>query len=93
MYEGAAPDLKDSPLQKDFLFSLEEFESKLIIVVVLSLVVAAIGIIGTYLCKSSSLQRISYVAVGLNANWFIGFMLAHKVKKELLRIQYSNLNG
>ena len=24
--EGAAPDLKDSPLQKDFIYSIEEFE-------------------------------------------------------------------
>ena len=24
--EGAAPDLKDSPLQKDFIYSLEQFE-------------------------------------------------------------------
>ena len=50
--EGAAPDLKDSPLQKDFIYTLEEFEQKLIIVTVLSLVVVAIGILGTYLCKS-----------------------------------------
>lgn len=50
--EGATPDLKDSPLQKDFIFTLEEFEQKLIIVIVLSLVVVAIGIFGTYLCKS-----------------------------------------
>ena len=50
--EGAAPDLKDSPLQKDFIYSLEQFEQKLIIVTVLSLVVVAIGILGTYLCKS-----------------------------------------
>jgi len=31
---------------------MEEFEQKLIIVTVLSLVVVAIGLLGTYLCKS-----------------------------------------
>ena len=53
--EGAAPDLKDSPLQKDFIYSIDEFEQKLIIVTVLSLVVVAIGILGTFLCKSDTL--------------------------------------
>ena len=91
--ESAAPDLKDSPLQKDFIFSIEEFERKLIIVTVLSLVVVAIGILGTFLCKSLQLQRISYVALGLNINWLFGFLIANKVKKELLRVQYTNLNG
>ena len=60
---------------------------------VLSLVVVAIGIIGTYLCKSEQLQSISFVALSLNVNWLFGFLLANKVKKELLRIQYSNMNG
>mmetsp|Transcript_9431 Transcript_9431/g.11560 ORF Transcript_9431/g.11560 Transcript_9431/m.11560 type:complete len:135 (+) Transcript_9431:393-797(+) len=55
MPETAAPDLRDSPLQKDFLASLEEFERKLIIVTVLSLVIVAIGILGTFLSKSRSL--------------------------------------
>ena len=91
--EGAAPDLKDSPLQKDFIYSLDEFEQKLIIVTVLSLVVVAIGILGTFLCKSEQLQSISFVALALNINWLVGFLLANKVKKELHRIQYSNMNG
>ena len=91
--EGATPDLKDSPLQKDFIYSLEEFERKLVIVTVLSIVVVACGIIGTFLCKSTQLQNISWLALGLNLNWLIGFALSNKVKKELLRIQYSNLNG
>jgi len=72
---------------------LEEFERKLIIVTVLSLVIVALGIFGTYLCKSVQLQRISFTALGLNLNWFVGFLLANKVKKELHRIQYSNMNG
>ena len=59
----------------------------------LSLVVVAIGIFGTFLCKSPQLQHMSWVALGLNGNWLIGFLLANKVKKELDRIQYSNLNG
>jgi len=53
--EMAAPDLRDSPLQKDFVVSLDDFERKLIIVVVLSLVVVAIGILGTFLSKSHQL--------------------------------------
>ena len=89
----AAPDLRDSPLQKDFKFTLEEFERKLIIVTVLSLVVVAIGILGTYLCKSKQLQLMSYVALGLNLNWGAGFLLANKVKKELNLVQYSHMNG
>ena len=60
---------------------------------VLSLVVVAIGILGTFLCKSEQLQSISFVALGLNLNWLFGFLLANKVKKELHRIQYSNMNG
>lgn len=51
----AAPDLRDSPLQKEFLVTIEEFERKLIIVTVLSLVIVAIGILGTFLSKSKSL--------------------------------------
>lgn len=89
----ATPDLKDSPLQKDFKFSLEEFERKLIIVTVLSLVVVIIGLIGTLLCKSPQLRNMSLLALALNANWLIGFLLSNKVKKEVDRIQYSNLNG
>ena len=91
--ETAAPDLRDSPLQKEFLASLDEFERKLIIVVVLSLVVVAIGILGTFLSKSQSLQYLSYLALALNLNWLLGFLASNKVKKELLRIQHTNLNG
>ena len=61
--------------------------------IVLSLVIVAIGIGGTYLCKSPSLQSVSFLALGLNLNWFIGYSLAHRVQKELLRVQYTNLNG
>lgn len=91
--EGASPALDEGPLQKDFIYSMEEFEQKLIIVTVLSLVVVAIGLLGTYLCKSQQLHNISMVALGLNLNWLIGFLLANKVKKELERIIYSNMNG
>lgn len=35
----------------------------------------------------------SFLALALNVNWFIGFLLSNKVKKELDRVQYSNLNG
>ena len=52
MPEMAAPDLIDSPLQKDFVVTLDDFERKLITVVVLSLVVVGIGILGTFLSKS-----------------------------------------
>lgn len=91
--EAATPDLKDSPQQKEFIMSIEEFRRKLITVVVLSLVIVAIGIIGTFLCKSKQLQLISYVALGLNLNWVAGFLAAKKVDNELLRVQYDNLNG
>lgn len=89
----AAPDLTDSPLQKEFKFTLEEFDRKLIIVTVLTLVVVGVGILGTYLSKSPHLQNMSFLALALNVNWFIGFLLSNKVKKELDRVQYSNLNG
>ncbi len=79
----AAPDLKDSPLQKDFMLSIDEFRRKLITVVVLSLVIVAIGIFGTFFCKSKQLQLISYVALGLNLNWVAGFLAAKKVDNEL----------
>ena len=82
----ATPDLKDSPLQKDFKFSLEEFQRKLIIVTVLSLVIVIIGLIGTLICKSPQLRNMSLVALALNINWLIGFLLQNKVKKELDRI-------
>lgn len=91
--EMAAPDLRDSPLQKEFLVSLDDFERKLIIVVVLSLVVVAIGILGTFLSKSHQLQMLSYAALALNFNWLFGFLASNKVKKELLRIQHTNLSG
>ena len=72
---------------------MEEFERKLVIVTVLSIVVVACGIVGTFLCKSTQLQNISWLALALNLNWLIGFALSNKVKKELLRVQFSNLNG
>ena len=53
--ESAAPDLEDSPLQKDFIVSMEEFEHRIITAAVLSLVVVAIGILGTFLSKSTQL--------------------------------------
>ena len=33
------------------------------------------------------------MALGLNLNWATGFLVSNKVKKELLRVQYNNLNG
>ena len=35
----------------------------------------------------------SWVALALNMDWLIGFLLSSKVKKELDRVSYSNLNG
>ena len=89
--EAATPDLKDSPQQKEFIMSIEEFRRKLITVVVLSLVIVAIGIIGTFLCKSKQLQLISYVALGLNLNWVAGFLAAKKVDNELLHFLKNEL--
>ena len=80
-------------MQKDFVVGLDDFERKLIIVTVLSLVVVAIGILGTFLSKSHQLQMLSYIALGLNLNWLFGILCSNKVKKELLRIQHTNLNG
>lgn len=36
---------------------------------------------------------LSYCALALNLNWLFGFLVSNKVKKELLRIQHTNLNG
>jgi len=63
------------------------------IVTVLSLIVVAIGILGAYLSKSKQLWVLSLGALALNFNWLFGFLGSHKVKKELLRIQHTNLNG
>ena len=89
----SSPSLEDSPLQKEFIANLATFESQLVIVIVLSLVVVATGILGTFLCKSVQLQYISYLALGLNLNWFAGFMLVGKVKRELQNVKFTNLNG
>ena len=87
------PDLKDAPLQKEFVYSLDEFQNKLIIVTLLSLVAVAIGIVGTYLSKSKQLQNMSFVALALNLNWLVGMLLTKRVKNELNRVHFSNLNG
>lgn len=36
---------------------------------------------------------VSFVALGLNFNWALGYFISNRVKKELLRIQHTNLNG
>ena len=33
------------------------------------------------------------MALALNLNWLLGFLASNKVKKELLRVKYSYLNG
>ena len=33
------------------------------------------------------------MALALNLNWLLGFLASNKVKKELLRVQHTNLNG
>ena len=53
----------------------------------------AVGILGRYFTKSPTLLNLSLVALFLNLDWLAGFMLSNKVKKELNRIHFRNLNG
>ena len=48
---------------------------------------------GRYFTKSPTLLNLSLVSLFLNLDWLIGFMLSNKVKKELHRIHFRNLNG
>ena len=89
----AAPDLKDAPLQKKFLANFAEFDKQLLIVTILSIFVVIIGMIGKWITMSSSLLHTSFFALALNLNWFIGVLLSYRIRNELKRIQYSNLNG
>ena len=85
--------LKEQPQQKEFLASIEDFETKLLVVTMLSLIVTAFGILGYFLCHSVQLHHLAYVALGLNLNWIIGFFLANRVKWLLDKISHTNLNG
>ena len=89
----SAPDLKDFPKQRDFVAKFGDFDKQLVYVTILSLFVVLLGMIGNWLTVSQSLLHSSFLALGLNINWFIGFLLSHRVRNELKRIQYSNLNG
>lgn len=85
--------MQDAPNQKNFGYTIEEFQSKLIVATILSLVVMFFGLVGRYLTESHTLLHLSFVALALNANMLIGFLSTNKVGKELLRVQYSNLNN
>ena len=89
----APPELGDSKYQKQFALSFEDFESRLVLATVLSLVSVAAGILGRYCTRSPTLLSLSLVCLFLNGDWLIGFMLSNKVKKELGRIHFRNLNG
>ena len=65
----------------------------MVLATVVSLVIVAVGMLGKYFTKSQTLLTISIIALALNLNWVFGFMLSNKVKKELNRINYRNLNG
>ena len=83
----------DSKYQKQFALSFSDFESRLVLATVVSLVIVAVGILGRYFTKSSTLLNMSLIAIILNLDWLVGFMLSNKVKKELHRIHFRNLNG
>ena len=91
--QAAAPELKDSKYQKQFTLSFEDFDSRLVLALVVTLVALCIGLLGNYLTKSPTLLNLSLVAVFLCINWPIGFLLSNKVKKELNRIHFRHLNG
>ena len=73
--------------------TFSDFESRLVLVTVLSLVIVAVGILGRYFTKSPTLLNLSLVSLFLNIDWLVGFMLSNKVNKELNRIHFRNLNG
>ena len=91
--QAAPPELIDSKNQKQFALTFEDFESRLVLATVVSLVIVAIGILGRYLTKSPTLLNLSLISLFLNLDWLAGFMLSNKVKKELNRIHFRNLNG
>ena len=91
--EAAPPELIDSKYQKQFALSFEDFESRLVLATVVSLVIVAVGILGRYFTKSPTLLNLSMLSLFLNLDWLMGFMLSNKVKKELHRIHFRNLNG
>ena len=91
--QAAPPELIDSKYQKQFALSFEDFESRLVLATVVSLVIVAVGILGRYFTKSPTLLNLSLVSLFLNLDWLFGFMLSNKVKKELNRIHFRNLNG
>ena len=91
--QGAPPELKDSKYQKQFTLSFEDFDSRLVLALVVTIIALCIGLLGNYLTKSPTLFNLSLVAIFLCINWPIGFLLSNKVKKELNRIHFRNLNG
>ena len=63
------------------------------IATIVSFVAACNGMCGSYMTESRSLLHSSFLGLGLSFDWAIGFLLSKRVKNELQRIQYSNLNG
>lgn len=87
------PSLEDSPYQKVFVASLEEFEASLIKVWSITMVAALVGIVARVVCHSSSAMHLTILSICLSLNWFCGFVASYRTRKDLANVHFRNLNG
>jgi hypothetical protein len=87
------PVLEDSPYQKEFVTTFDEFTASLRMVSILSIVIFALGIFARIFTRSTVALELSTLASILILNWFFGMLATNKTKKELANVQFRNLNG
>jgi uncharacterized RDD family membrane protein YckC len=80
------PVLEESPYQKVFVESLEEFEASLIKVGCITLAVIAIGIFAYLFCHCLSAIHLSLLGILLCLNWFIGYLASYRTRKDLANL-------
>lgn len=54
---------------------------------------ALVGIVGHISCKSSTALHLMILSMGLGALWIAGYIASYRTRKELVTVNFRNLNG
>lgn len=84
--------LEDSPHQRVFIASLEEFESNLIRVGYVTVGCGAVGLFGRFFCHSQASMNLTFLSIALGLNWCFGFVASFRTRKQLANVNFRNLN-
>jgi hypothetical protein len=87
------PGLDESPYQKVFIASLEEFESNLIKVGWITVAAALVGIFARVFGHSATALYLTILHASLGVNWFFGYVASFRTRKDLANVHFRNLNG